>query len=187
MTNLYFIRHAHSNYTPDELERPLSEKGYKDAERILALIQPDNINVVVSSPYKRAVQTVEGVAKHYNLEIEIFEDMKERKLTAKPAADFTAAIRKVWEEPNFAWEGGESNLDAQARGVKVIHHLLEKYEGKNVAIGTHGNIMVLIMNYFDKQYDFSFWNSLDMPDIYKLTFDGDVLVGVRRLWEGGHG
>ncbi|WP_404350103.1 histidine phosphatase family protein [Sutcliffiella horikoshii] len=183
LTNLYFVRHAHSIYTPDELERPLSEKGYKDAERILALIQPDNIDVVVSSPYKRAVQTVEGVAEYFNLEIEIFEDLKERTLTSKPAEDFAAAITKVWGDPNFAWEGGESNMEAQARGVKVIHYLLKKYEGKNVAIGIHGNIMVLIMNYFDKQYDFSFWNGLDMPDIYKLTFDGDELVGVSRLWE----
>ncbi|XKE50231.1 histidine phosphatase family protein [Sutcliffiella horikoshii] len=183
LTNLYFVRHAHSIYTPDELERPLSEKGYKDAERILALIQPDNIDVVVSSPYKRAVQTVEAVANHYNLEIEIYEDLKERTLTAKPAEDFTAAITKVWEDPYFAWEGGESNMEAQARGVKVIYHLLDKYAGENVAIGTHGNIMVLIMNHFDKQYDFSFWNGLDMPDIYKLTFDGDELVGVSRMWE----
>ncbi|WP_339149256.1 MULTISPECIES: histidine phosphatase family protein [unclassified Sutcliffiella] len=183
LTNLYFVRHAHSRYTPDEWERPLSEKGYKDAERILGLIRPDNVDVVVSSPYKRAVQTVEGVARHYNLEIEIFEDLKERTLTGKPAEDFIAAITKVWEEPNFAWEGGESNKDAQTRGVGLIHHLLDKYEGKNVAIGTHGNIMVLIMNHFDKQYDFSFWNGLDMPDIYKLTFDGEVLVGVSRLWE----
>lgn len=28
MTTLYFVRHAHSTYTPDEVERPLSEKGY---------------------------------------------------------------------------------------------------------------------------------------------------------------
>jgi len=26
MTTLYFVRHAHSTYTPDEVERPLSEK-----------------------------------------------------------------------------------------------------------------------------------------------------------------
>ncbi|WP_226683224.1 histidine phosphatase family protein [Sutcliffiella horikoshii] len=182
MTNLYFIRHAHSTYTPDELERPLSEKGMQDAEKILAAIKPDIIEVAVSSPYKRAIQTIEGVAEYFNLDIEIFEDLKERTLTGKPAEDFTAAITKVWEDSNFAWEGGESNMEAQARGIKVVHHLLEKYEGKNVAIGTHGNIMVLIMNHFDKQYDFSFWNGLDMPDIYKLTFDRDVLVGVRRLW-----
>ncbi|KMJ57440.1 phosphoglycerate mutase [Bacillus sp. LL01] len=183
MTNLYFVRHAHSIYTPDELGRPLSEKGSRDAKRILDLIQPDTIDIVVSSPYKRAVQTVEGVADHFSKEIEIFEGLKERTLTTEPAEDFNHAITKVWEDFSFSWEGGESNIEAQNRGVEVIIHLLEKYTGKNVVIGSHGNLMVLIMNYFDKQYDFSFWESLDMPDIFKVTFDGHELVGVSRVWE----
>jgi 2,3-bisphosphoglycerate-dependent phosphoglycerate mutase len=42
--------------------------------------------------------------------------------------------------------------------------------------------MVLIMNFFDRQYDFSFWKNLDMPDIYKLTFDGKELRNVERIW-----
>lgn len=33
-TNLYFVRHAHSTYTPDELGRPLSEKGIQDARMV---------------------------------------------------------------------------------------------------------------------------------------------------------
>jgi len=56
------------------------------------------------------------------------------------------------------------------------------YEGKNIVVGTHGNIMVLMMNYFDPNYDFHFWRNLDMPDIYKLTFKGDKLKEVHRLW-----
>ena len=33
---------------------------------------------------------------------------------------------------------------------------IKKYEGKNIVIGTHGNIMVLLMNYFNWKYDLSF-------------------------------
>lgn len=69
------------------------------------------------------------------------------------------------------------------RGVDTTYDVLDKYEGKNVVIGTHGNIMVLIMNFFDNQYDFSFWKNLDMPYIYKLTIDGRELRSVKRLWE----
>ena len=43
--------------------------------------------------------------------------------------------------------------------------------------------MVLIMNYFDRKYDFSFWKGLDMPDIYKLTFDNTKLIEVNKVWE----
>ncbi|WP_088103412.1 histidine phosphatase family protein [Halalkalibacter urbisdiaboli] len=183
MTILYFVRHAHSTYTPDELNRPLSERGFTDATNVTKLFKTEEIDIVVSSPYKRAVQTVEGIAEHIKIEVEIIDGFKERILTTVPAEDFTHAITKVWEDFNFSWEGGESNIVAQKRGVETTYNLLEKYKDKNVVIGTHGNIMVLIMNFFDKQYDFSFWQNLDMPDIYKLTFDDKVLRNVERLWE----
>jgi 2,3-bisphosphoglycerate-dependent phosphoglycerate mutase len=39
------------------------------------------------------------------------------------------------------------------------------------------------MNYFDENYGFNFWRELDMPDIYKLTFDGTTLKEVNRIWK----
>ncbi len=183
MTNLFFVRHADSIYTPDELGRPLSERGLKDVKEVTKLLKKENIEVVVSSPYKRAVQTVEGIANYIDKEIKIVDGLKERTLTTVPIEDFTFAITKVWEYHTFSWEGGESNLVAQKRGVKAIYRLLEAYKGKNVVIGTHGNIMVLIMNFFDQQYDFTFWKNLDMPDIYKLTFHEKMLSKVERMWE----
>ncbi|OIU71548.1 histidine phosphatase family protein [Rossellomorea aquimaris] len=180
-TTIYFVRHAHSVYTPEELERPLSERGKRDADRVKGILKDKNIHAVCSSPYKRAVQTVEGTASFFNKEIDICEDLKERQLSGEPVVDFSQAIMKVWKEPEFSFPGGESNKAAQKRGIKSFQGILERYEGKNVAIGTHGNIMVLIMNHFDPQYDFEFWQKLEMPDIYKLTFEGKVLLGVERV------
>lgn len=148
-TNLYFVRHAHSAYTPDEVSRPLSESGQVDAESITQLLIHENIDMVISSSYKRAIQTVEGIAKYLGSEIILEDDFKERKLSGEPVKDFNLAITKVWEEPAFSWEGGESNIIAQKRGVEATLKILEKYIGKNIAVGTHGNLMVLIMNYFD--------------------------------------
>ncbi len=183
MTNLYFVRHAHSIYTPDELNRPLSERGFSDVKIVTKLLEMEGIDIVVSSPYKRAVQTVKGIAEYINTEVEIIDGFKERTLTTIPANDFTLAIAKVWEDYNFSWEGGESNIVAQKRGVESTLNILEKYKGENVVIGTHGNIMVLIMNFFDSQFDFPFWKNLDMPEIYKLTFNGKVLTNVEKVWK----
>ncbi|MBP1948994.1 histidine phosphatase family protein [Virgibacillus litoralis] len=181
-TNIYLVRHAHSTYTPDERKRPLSQKGFITAGRVTELLQDENINVVVSSPYLRAIQTVEGTAEYIEQEVILEEGFKERKLAGKPVDDFDDAIMKVWQDYNFAWPGGESNYHAQQRGVVAIKHVLEQYKGRNIAVGTHGNIMAIIMNYFDKQYDFHFWKALSMPDIYKLTFNEKALVKVKRVW-----
>lgn len=153
-------------------------------KKVTEIFKNMEIDVVISSPYKRAIQTVEGIAHGFGKEIEIEEGFKERTLSAVPAEDFTFAITKVWEDECFAWEGGESNEAARKRGAEVARCILEKYKDKNIVIGTHGNIMALIMSYFDQQYDFTFWKNLEMPDVYKLTFDGRELRSVERLWGG---
>ncbi|RDU36872.1 histidine phosphatase family protein [Neobacillus piezotolerans] len=181
-TTIYFVRHAHTEYTPDELGRPLSVRGKKDAERVAELLKNKNISVVLSSPYMRAVETVAGVAKAIGTEIKTIEGFRERLLSGQSVDDFSTAIQKVWKDEEFAWEGGESNKDAQARGVAALNHVLDIYKGETIAIGTHGNIMAIIMNHFSEEYGFEFWNNLEMPDIYKLSFEGLELAEVQRVW-----
>lgn len=183
LTNLIFVRHAHSNYSPDELGRNLSEKGFIDAGRVTDILKRYEIDNVVSSPYKRAIQTVEGIAESLGKEIKVMEDFKERILSIEPVEDFPLAISKVWEDKNFSWIGGESNKEAQTRGIKATIKILNELKGKTVVIGTHGNLMTLIMNYFDHRYDFTFWKNLDMPDIYQLTFEEFKLKKIKRLWK----
>lgn len=186
-TNIYFVRHAHSIYTPDELGRPLSKEGKQDAVRVASLLQSENIDLVYASPYKRAIETVQGIAGTIGKEIIIEEGFKERILSEEPVKDFKFAISKVWEDYDFHFAGGESNHMAQERGMQALYNVLEHHKGKNIVIGTHGNIMVLIMNYFDRTYDFIFWQELEMPDIYKLSFEQDSLLDVIRIWNKGEG
>ncbi|HDX9610536.1 TPA: histidine phosphatase family protein [Bacillus toyonensis] len=186
MTTIYFVRHAHSTYTKEERERPLSEKGHLDTENVTHLLKDEHIDVVISSPYKRAIQTVQGIANTYNVSIRIEEDLRERLLSKEQVTNFTDAMQKVWEDWTFAYEGGESNDVAQKRAVLCMQNILEKYKGKNIVIGTHGNIMVLLMNYFDSKYDFQFWKTIQMPDVYKLTFDNNRFISAERIEEAGH-
>ncbi|AFQ13042.1 TPA: histidine phosphatase family protein [Bacillus pacificus] len=186
MTTIYFVRHAHSTYTKEERERPLSEKGQLDAENVTHLLKDRHIDVVISSPYKRAIQTVQGIANTYDVSIQIEEDLRERLLSSESVTDFNDAVQKVWEDWDFAHEGGESNDVAQRRAVICMQNILKKYKDKNIVIGTHGNIMVLLMNYFDSKYDFRFWKTIRMPDIFKLNFHNEDLVSSERIENTGH-
>jgi 2,3-bisphosphoglycerate-dependent phosphoglycerate mutase len=182
-TNIYFVRHAHSTYTPDELSRPLSARGLKDAEPVTKLLLGENVTQVISSPYKRASQTVDGIARLLGINILIDEGFRERKLADSSVDNFDEAVIKAWESFDFSLPGGETGYSAQIRGVKALKDILVEYCGENIVIGTHGNIMVLIMNHYDKRYDYDFWSNLNMPDIYKLSFENGRLMEVKHIWE----
>lgn len=182
-TNIYFVRHANSPYSTDELNRPLSDKGINDAKKVTELLSHQNITKIISSPYKRAIQTIEGTANHFELPISIDEGFQERKIANSCVTNFHETIFKYWEDFNFSLHDGETGYAGQARGVQSLENVLNKYSGENIVIGTHGNIMVLIMNYYDKKYNYDFWKSLSMPDIYKLSFEDGILDTVKRIWE----
>jgi len=109
-TNVYLVRHAHSVYTPDELTRPLSEKGLRDAKSILKKLELEEIDTFISSPYRRAIQTIEPLAKYNKAEIKLNETFQERKLAHGEVKDFTAAITKVWQEPDFEFDDVDHEL-----------------------------------------------------------------------------
>jgi 2,3-bisphosphoglycerate-dependent phosphoglycerate mutase len=183
ITKIYLVRHAHSNYSNDELGRSVSERGWKHVENVSKILAAENIEVFISSPYRRAIQTIEGAAEALGIEIEINENFKERTLSSTPVEEFETTIQSIWKDPSFSLEGGESNIQAQKRGIEELTDVLERYKGKRVAIGTHGNIMAIIMNHYDSRYNYEFWKGLSMPDIYKLSFDEYRLVDVERVWE----
>ncbi|MGM7700320.1 histidine phosphatase family protein [Pseudalkalibacillus sp. Hm43] len=183
MTVIYFVRHAHSDYTPDEYGRKLSDRGAEDAERVREQFKDVPVDLVFSSPYARAIETVKGVAEDRGLDVHIIEELKERRLAEEPVDDFPAAVDRLWSEPDYAFPGGESNETAQQRGGDILRVLLEEHKGKNIVIGSHGNMMVLTMKHFNASYDLDFWKQLTMPDVYKLTFEGADLVEVDRMWD----
>ncbi|WLD95342.1 histidine phosphatase family protein [Alkalihalobacillus sp. AL-G] len=181
MTEIYMVRHAHSVYTQNEYGRGLSEQGKKAAKNLTEILRNENIDFILSSPYRRAVETVKGIATHIGKTVQLVDGFKERTLAEKPVENFNDAIDKLWSEPAFSFPGGESNEVAQARGVTSLRKVLKQHEDKRVVVGTHGNIMVLMMNYFNPNFDRTFWNQLEMPDVYKLTFVKENLIDVQHI------
>lgn len=186
-TEIYFVRHAHSVFDiENEQLRGLSDKGRKDAEKVTEILNSESIDYIVSSPYIRAIQTVEGLSQMINKEIEKDYRFREGCLAANDYIfeDPMEAFRYSMENPNFSYPGGETSNEVKERGLAALNELLHNYKGKKIAIGIHGNIMSNIMNHFDSNYDFNFWNSTTKPDIYKLTIsESNQLLNTVRLWE----
>ncbi|WP_040984953.1 histidine phosphatase family protein [Oceanobacillus jeddahense] len=187
-TVVYMIRHARSPFKfGEERTRRLSEEGEIEAKRACDILMDKKVDMIVSSPYTRAVQTVQPLAEHKGLMIKQYEELKERAIKGLdyklPEQELLKAIKRSFEDKNYCLPGGESTSQAQHRSVPTIQKILLDYKGKHIVIGTHGNIMTIIMNYFDKAYGYDFWKNTSKPDVYKLEFEDESLKAVERLWQ----
>lgn len=183
-TTLYFVRHAESPYVEgEERNRGLSDKGLLDALIVKDLLVNERIDIFISSPYERAIRTIKNLAHEVAEEIAIEEDLRERVIGDFGNLDFKEAKRKLYNDFDFMYPNGESSHEAQDRASAIVHKVLHVHQGKKIVLGTHGDIMTLMMNHFDAKYDYEFWASTSMPDIYKLNCEGNELLHVERLWK----
>lgn len=184
-TIIYMVRHGESPYTEgDERTRGLTPKGKVDIEKVTKLLIGEGIDMIISSPYTRAILSVEGLAKHLNKEVQIFEDLRERHFAADliENAELMSSIRESFNDPDYTLMGGESNAECQNRAIAILKPILNEHRGKKIAVGTHGLVMTLMMNHFDPAYGLDFLNQLTKPDIYKMQFEDLALKEVTRLW-----
>lgn len=147
MTIVYFIRHAQPNYNNyNDALRELTQKGLKDRELVTKFLEDKNIDVVLSSPYKRSIDTVKPFAEKYNLEIEVIDDFRERKVDSIWIEDFTAFCMKQWNDFSYKLSDGEALREVQERNIIALKNIIEKYPNKNIVIGSHGTAMSTIIN-----------------------------------------
>lgn len=187
-TYIYMVRHAVSPFIlGDERDRGLSDKGQADAYRIKEILAEEEITHFVSSPYRRAIDTIRHLAEFSNKEIERYEELRERAIGSVDVEigerDLLEGMRISFTDKNYYMPGGESTLEAQERAIPVVKQLLQQHKGGRIVLGTHGNIMTIILNYFNPEYGYEFFEQTSKPDIYKLEFDEMELTHVERMWD----
>lgn len=73
MTTLYFVRHCLPNTNNhNDLTWELSEQGMKDRKLVTSFFRDKKINVVLSSPFKRAIDTVSDLADTLGLPVKTY-------------------------------------------------------------------------------------------------------------------
>jgi len=189
MTTVYFIRHAEADSSVrDGRIRPLTEKGLADRGLVTSFLQDKEIDVILSSPFKRAVDTLADFAEKNDHEIEIVEDFREQKSSSALGGKDThknPALRKQmlikhlkqqWADFSYTIsedDDGERLSDVQKRNIDALKDVLTDYRGKNIVIGTHGTALATIINHNDNTFGFDdFIAMVDLtPLAVKMEFD----------------
>ena len=144
---LYVVRHGQTIHNQlglvqGDTESDLSEKGIEDAKALRELVSSLDIDVVISSPLRRAMDTARIITDN---KYEIIEDKRliERNYglgEGKPV-DEELTI-KYWDfKLNTDINEVEKVQDLMFRIVEFIEDIRNKYEGKNVLVVAHSAIL----------------------------------------------
>lgn len=174
MTGVFFVRHAEPNYdNHDDMLRELSPKGLADRSKVTDFLFSKDIDVVLSSPFKRAVDTVKDFADSKGLSIEIVDDFRERRVDSVWIEDFSAFSRRQWDDFSYKLSDGECLKEVQERNISALNEVLSRYSGKNIVIGSHGTALSTMINYYDPSFGFADFDKIRfvMPWIVEFVFD----------------
>jgi 2,3-bisphosphoglycerate-dependent phosphoglycerate mutase len=178
MTKLFLIRHCQAE--GQESEAQLTTEGLAQAEKLALFLQQYKINRIISSPFKRTLQTITPYANKQNLEIEVDERLKERILSSEHLTDWFEKLKQSFEEEDLKFTGGESSKEATERIVSFIEDIRNE-QTNHIAIVTHGNLSALLLNYLSQDFGFNEWLSLSNPDVYLLdNHSGEFEY--KRIW-----
>jgi 2,3-bisphosphoglycerate-dependent phosphoglycerate mutase len=175
---IFLVRHCAA--TGQEPEAMLSEAGEAQALELATFLEQLGVTRIVSSPYKRAVDSARPLAERLYLTIETDPRLAERSLGHVEDGDWVAALRRSFEDPHLCLPNGESSRAAQTRGRAVLDEVTAVTR-QPIAIFSHGNLLSLIAHSFDATLGFDFWRSLSNPDVVAIQArPGQVTV--ERIW-----
>ena len=92
---IYLVRHGHagsrSAWEGDDRERPLSDKGRRQAAWLVDELGDEKLRRVVSSPYRRCTETVEPLATHVGRDV-VADDRLAEGADPQDAAEWLVSL-----------------------------------------------------------------------------------------------
>jgi 2,3-bisphosphoglycerate-dependent phosphoglycerate mutase len=152
-TNVYLLRHE-ERVKDTSFFSPLTMYGHKRANELSKVLEKLNIDVVISSPYIRTLQTVKPFNKPVFLEYGLSEIQHDNVISKSsigmPLPDYMYSRYNIdcKYEPIISYIDlpyPEDMLSLKKRAKKVFMEILKKYCNKNILIVTHRGICISIL------------------------------------------
>lgn len=124
------LEHKSTGWIPGEL----SEKGIEQSIVLKNQINMDEIDLVISSDLKRAIDSANYTFKGIK---EILHDERIRECNYGDLNGQDTTLVKYEEHITIPFPNGESLKDVENRVRSLCNELLEKYDGKTIAFVAH--------------------------------------------------
>jgi broad specificity phosphatase PhoE len=191
---LILVRHAQPNreHNPEGPADPgLSELGKWQAERLCQWLAVEPIDHIVTSPKRRAIETVRSVIDATGGEHVVVDDLDEidrlsntyfptELLPTEGGEYWDAILRRDWEA--IGWDPPEV---FHGRVVEAWKSIIDQRAGERVLVACHGGVVRRIVSHLMNVTDYV-RVEVDYASITRVKIDDKGLATLVSLNETGH-
>ena len=205
MTTIYLIRHSkplkvNNTFNNDSLQiqnekSSLSIEGEQIAQEKLNKNEFNNIDILFSSNYVRAIQTAKYLSTKDDLEINVISNLGERKFGINSWNELPESFeRKQFLDENYKIGNGESQKEVSNRMYSTIMKILRENKNKRIAIVSHATAISYLLKKWcdiqvvDDKLKYSFNNNIllngyfNYCETFKLEFDDNYeLISIQNI------
>ena len=152
---LYFVRHGQTNSNAQAVnqpitgnDEPLNELGIQQASELAEQLKNEEFDIIISSPFKRAVQTAEIVNKYHGLAIDVNNTWRE--IQTNGYVDINTWNDLFDFDKNASTENTEPLTDFFKRIYEALDELVAKHRDETVLIVSHGGVHHALYAYANK-------------------------------------
>jgi broad specificity phosphatase PhoE len=152
---LYFVRHGQTNSNAQAAsqpalgnDEPLNELGAQQASELAEQLKNEEIDVIISSPFKRAVQTAEIINKYHDLEIDINDTWREIQTDGYVDLDTWNDIFNF--DKKTLIENAESLENFFKRIYEALDKLVAEHKNETILVVSHGGVQHALYAYANK-------------------------------------
>ncbi len=151
---LYVVRHGQTQYNVDkrfqgQIDVPLNDVGKKQVMELSKKLSNINLDLIISSPLLRAVDTAKAIQKNNKVPIIINNDLKERSFGEfeglKDLTEYDCDINKLLDyNINYSFHNVEPIQTLYKRVSRFLIDCYNQYSEKSILLSTHGGIVQII-------------------------------------------
>ncbi len=150
---IYFVRHGSTDSLEKKISQPnnepLNQRGLEQANELKKRFANTKLDLIVSSPHLRAVQTAKAINNNVQIS-ELFAEVRKPKEAigqSKESDEIKEIFKKIGEmytvDPTWHYSDEENFEDLKKRGLLALEFL--KLQSKeNIVVVSHANFIALL-------------------------------------------
>ncbi len=182
---IYFVRHAQAN--SQQPNAGLTEKGAKDAIDLIDLLDDiigSPVDLILSSPFMRALKTIDPYAKAQNKLVIPDYRLREFHPCDFRNSNYANHERKSFYNSSYKLDKDSHTLFKVQQFVMSLINDVKASVLNNYIVVTHGRWLSALYKIIDKNISFNVIKNLSRPAILKLTIYQERLA-LEVLYSGG--